>query len=107
MVKCDKCEFEAKSEFGLRSHMRIKHGVTAPKVEQPIPDIKAVEEDTNLIPVSLKNTININGKRYGGNIMVEPSLAQDLRYRDKQVTLRLERETTTRVIKERYLGDIR
>jgi len=35
MIKCKKCGFEAKSEFGLKAHMR-KHKDEVPAVEVPV-----------------------------------------------------------------------
>ena len=101
MYKCEGCGFEAKSKAGLLAHKRhcsvkSKDAVKAP--EEPQPD--------GLVTVNLKHTITINGHRYGGVHTVPASLAQDLNYRDGQITRREEKEKQS-VGHNTYLGDLR
>jgi hypothetical protein len=107
MVKCGQCGFEAKSEFGLKAHIRIKHQIKDTIMPEPIQATEQVEKDDGMTYVTLKNTITINGERYSGTTKVPYVLAQDLRYRDRQVSDRLERELQTIDRVPKLLGDVR
>lgn len=107
--KCG-CKFVAKSAFGLMAHKRKSKNpeCNPPKKQEDIiepPEI--IAEPSNDVTINLQNTITINGHRYGGTVTVDPSLAQDLRYRDSVINQRLIKETTTIDRIDRNLGNIR
>ena len=106
--KCE-CGHIAKSETFLRLHKLSCEKKTKDKVKVPVKRAEMPVKDTKSdeVSVTLKNIININGKEYGGTVLVDKSLAKELIYRDD-----LKRQSELRVRKnivntQNYLGDIK
>ena len=81
--KCPDCGFKGKNERSIKTHRRIMHKNSDIPLNQEEQPIQPQEE---LVIITLKHTITVNGKRYSGTVTVSPSMAQDLRYRDSRAT---------------------
>ena len=103
--QCDKCGFETDYKIALAGHKRSHNPkkVKKPKKPETVTETGTniteapmnVTEEPTLVAVNLKNTITVNGFRYGGVHYLNPSLAQEVQYRDGQIELRKKRELET------------
>ena len=59
--KCDVCGFEAKSEFGLKAHMRKHKDILEKPVEEIVPADSAIEAESSPKKKTIAKLINNEG----------------------------------------------